>query len=249
MTLDWSTFILEIINFLLLVWLLGHFLYKPVLNIINRRREEIEKQLHDAETARNEAESIKSKYEGRLTEWQREKDEAIKELHNEIDRERTSLLKQLESSLEQEHEKEQALFQRRLQEESRKNEKLALEQGTVFTTRLLSKLANPELENSIIRLSLETLNNYSDRDREVLHEALDKEHPLINVTSAYVLDETIRGDIEESLSRLFDQPHKFKYSLDSGLIAGIQIEIGAWTLSANLMDELKYFTENIDEEI
>ena len=34
MNIDWTSFSLEIINFLVLVWLLKHFLYKPVMDII-----------------------------------------------------------------------------------------------------------------------------------------------------------------------------------------------------------------------
>ena len=42
-------FVLEIINFLVLVWILKRFLYKPVLDVIARRRAGIEKTLADAE--------------------------------------------------------------------------------------------------------------------------------------------------------------------------------------------------------
>ena len=38
MELDWTTFILEIINFLVLVWILHRFLYQPVMNVIAQRR-------------------------------------------------------------------------------------------------------------------------------------------------------------------------------------------------------------------
>ena len=48
MELNWSTFVLEILNFLVLVWILKRFLYKPVLAVIARRREGIEKSLAEA---------------------------------------------------------------------------------------------------------------------------------------------------------------------------------------------------------
>ena len=55
MELDWSTFLLEIINFLILVWILKRFLYRPVLEVITRRREQVEKTLHEAHSLRAEA--------------------------------------------------------------------------------------------------------------------------------------------------------------------------------------------------
>jgi len=42
MELNWSTFLLEIINFLILVWILKHFFYKPILDVIAHRRADIE---------------------------------------------------------------------------------------------------------------------------------------------------------------------------------------------------------------
>ncbi|MEO0035300.1 MAG: synthase, partial [Pseudomonadota bacterium] len=38
MSLDWSSLALQTVNFLVLVWLLQRFLYRPVLAAIDRRR-------------------------------------------------------------------------------------------------------------------------------------------------------------------------------------------------------------------
>ena len=57
MELSWSTFALEIVNFLVLVWILKHFLYKPVMDVIARRRADIESTLADAKTAQDEADA------------------------------------------------------------------------------------------------------------------------------------------------------------------------------------------------
>lgn len=66
MELNWSTFILEIINFLILIWILKRFFYKPVLEVIARRRAGIEKTLEDAQALHNEAKALQKQYESRL---------------------------------------------------------------------------------------------------------------------------------------------------------------------------------------
>lgn len=48
MRLDWSTLALQTANVLVLVWLLQHFLFKPVMEIIARRRDQAEQVLADA---------------------------------------------------------------------------------------------------------------------------------------------------------------------------------------------------------
>ncbi|MGA8005319.1 MAG: ATP synthase F0 subunit B, partial [Burkholderiales bacterium] len=76
MQLDLTSFVLELINFAVLVWILHRFLYKPVLAAIDRRRAAVEKSLAQAKTARDEAAALKDQVEERLASWERERAEA-----------------------------------------------------------------------------------------------------------------------------------------------------------------------------
>ena len=73
MELDWTTFFLEILNFLVLVWLLKRFLYKPVLDAIAQRKLEIEKRAADSQAIRQEAAALRQQYERRIADWEQEK--------------------------------------------------------------------------------------------------------------------------------------------------------------------------------
>ena len=86
--LNWSTFLLEIINFLILIWILKYFFYKPVLNVIAHRRRNIEKSLNDANTLHGDAEALRTRYENRLSEWEKERQAAHMSLDKEIETER-----------------------------------------------------------------------------------------------------------------------------------------------------------------
>lgn len=66
MQIDWTTFTLEIINFLVLVWILQRFLYRPVLNALDKRAARMRQQAEDAADARTKAEALKQQYETRL---------------------------------------------------------------------------------------------------------------------------------------------------------------------------------------
>jgi F-type H+-transporting ATPase subunit b len=55
MKINWFTFIAQIINFLILVWLLRHFLYKPILNAVDEREKKIAGQLKDAKADKADA--------------------------------------------------------------------------------------------------------------------------------------------------------------------------------------------------
>ncbi len=55
MLIDWFTVVAQAINFLILVWLLKRFLFKPILHAIDEREKGIANQLAQAEAMKAEA--------------------------------------------------------------------------------------------------------------------------------------------------------------------------------------------------
>lgn len=67
MTIDWTIVAFEILNFGVLVVLLSRLLFKPVREVLERRRTEL--QAHDAETTRREqaADTLRARYEAEMS--------------------------------------------------------------------------------------------------------------------------------------------------------------------------------------
>ena len=51
MSIDWVTVLAQIANFLVLLWLLKRFLYRPILNGIDAREAAIAQRISDADAA------------------------------------------------------------------------------------------------------------------------------------------------------------------------------------------------------
>ncbi|MBL8529165.1 MAG: F0F1 ATP synthase subunit delta [Burkholderiales bacterium] len=243
MEFDWTTFALEIINFLVLVWILQRLLYKPVTSAIAERQAGIEKTLTDAQAVRTQAEALKRQYESRMADWEHEKAQARVQLLQEIDAERTRSMTSLHASVEQEREKLRALEQRRAAEMRRRLEENALAEGGRFVARLLARLASPELEERIRELLLEDLPRLADRELQSLRTACQGGEAKMNITSGYPLGEGQRASLTQALSRVMGQPLTCEFGHDPELMAGFRIGIGPWVLRSNLRDELKFFAE------
>jgi len=99
--LSWSTFVLEIVNFLVLLWILKHFLYTPVMAVIARRKLEIEKDLADAERVQHDAQELQIQYESRLSDWDIERLKARDALNVELDTERNQKMEEIRKALVQ----------------------------------------------------------------------------------------------------------------------------------------------------
>jgi F-type H+-transporting ATPase subunit b len=243
MQLDWTTFLLEILNFLILIWLLSRFFYRPVMDIISRRREDIRGQLEEARQIRTEADTLKQKYETRLLEWEQEKSAARAKLYEAIETERRQLLQQLREELDTERQKQDVINQRRLETERQKNERQALEQGAAFSARLLTRLASRELEDAVAGLLLEDLEKLAPEQQQLLLSAYRDHNSAITVTSAYPLSDSRREQMEQSLAGLLGADMQCQYREDATLVAGLRITIGSRLLLASIGDELKFFIE------
>jgi F-type H+-transporting ATPase subunit b len=239
--LSWSTFVLEIINFLVLVWILKRFLYRPVLEVIARRRAGIEKTLADAEALHADAERLQEQYAGRLTDWDRERQQAREALARELEAERTHNIAELQTALEQEQEKARVAEARRQADALRKLEETALMQGARFATRLLEQASGADTEARLIELVISELTQLPAERIAAMRDSYATPPAAVVVASAFPLPDDLRRRLEQALAPVSSPNQPLRFEQDRELLAGVRITIGAWQLGANLRDELTGF--------
>ncbi len=246
MNINWSTFILEMINFAILVWILQRFLYRPVLRAIEQRRRGIHEELAAAQRQREEAEALNVAYRDRLQAWELEKREARDRMLAELAVEQERLSADFRETLEQERTRERVIEQRRQDEVYRHNEQEALAHGGRFVASLLELLAGPELEQRLAAMFLTDLESLSAERLQEIRAALpeeDEEGWALQVRSAYPLAPDTQQQLQRALNHALGRPAPIRFSQDAGLIAGIQVDTGFWLLQANLKGEMKFFVE------
>lgn len=243
MELSWSTFFLEILNFLVLVWILKRFLYKPVLDVIARRRNEIDQRLNEAKHLHEEAQTLKSQYENRLADWEHERQQAREILTKEIDTERSNKLADLQNQLRLETERSHAAEAKRRANERQQMESTALEHSAQFASRLLSQTAGPDTEHRLIDLLVQQIIELKPEQQRVLKGNYGKTSEEILINSAYPIPDSQRQHLFDTLTKTLSTTITIRYEINPELIAGIQITLGSWILAANVRDELKGFAE------
>jgi F-type H+-transporting ATPase subunit b len=246
--LSWTTFILEAVNFLVLVWLLKRLFYAPVKRAISERRAAVRKTLQDAESARSEAEDLRSRYEGRLGEWEEEKEHQREEFRKELNEERIRQLKLVETAVAKEREKAEALEEKKAAERRANLEREAMKQALEFTSRLFKDLASPELEGKIVDLVTKRISSVHEEDLRILRSWSGDRRAAVQVRSAYPLGAPQRDALSAALKTRFGAEIPIAFDVDQELLAGLEIAVGSLVLRANLRDELEYFsaTKNHD---
>jgi len=244
MELDWTTFILEIINFFVLIWILQRFFYKPVQNVIAKRKEMIDKILTEAKAARVQADDLNHQYQKRLEDWGEERARARDELSKELDAERARRMAALEAALADEREKNKTLEQRRVAELQKVLQKKAVGRGADFATKLVARFSCPELEAKLIASLCDDLAGLPPKETQRIQSAYQREaKPRIVVTSVFTVSQTLRDLLHARLTSLVGREIAVEFVVDSSLISGVRVDLASWVLQANIRDELKFFEE------
>jgi ATP synthase F0 subunit b len=99
MTINWWTIALQAINFLVLVWLLQRFLYKPALAVMARRKQLVEEAFSKAEELKTEAETEQRRYEAETEKLAETRKSVLARAHAEIDADRARVLEKAQEQV------------------------------------------------------------------------------------------------------------------------------------------------------
>jgi F-type H+-transporting ATPase subunit b len=241
MELDWVTFGLEVINFLVLVWILQHFLYKPVLQTIRKRQAGIEKAMKEAENGKAQAEDLRKQCADRLAGWEKEKESLRQKALAEVAEERKRRMDQMQADLDRAEERRKAVAGRRAQEMHEKLQQEARADAARFAAGFLRRLASPSMEQGLVQVLLEDLGKLPEEQRRKLAEASERNGDRVEVSSAFALDEDLRKKVLEGLGKATGRELDAGFEVSTDLMAGLRISIGSVVLHANVSDELDFF--------
>lgn len=243
MQFDWTTFVLEIINFLVLVWILKRFFYRPVLNVLDARQQRVRAETLRAEQMQQEAESLRQQYEARLADWNREREQGRQQLEQELAQLRASRMESIKSSLMDEEAKARA--REAASNASREAELVRQAAGKAYGNAgaMLRRLASPELTASIVQIFQEDLAALPAAELAALHKAGQSlvGEKTVELAAAHPLDEQTLAELGKLLSAVAGCPLKIVFRLAPELIAGLRVAMGESLLHANLAEELEFF--------
>jgi F-type H+-transporting ATPase subunit b len=235
MGLDATTFILEIVNFLVLLWLLTRFLYRPLQAAIAARQQQQEQAYQALQAERAELEAQRVQLDARHAEMESQRDSARRQLAAEIDTERAKRLTELSSELATERAKAEVRLAAWLTQQAQQQDEEAAQRAEAFLRGYLTRLAGPELEHAIVGLFLADLAALPEETRRPLQAST---LATVEVASAYDMTESQRNQVENALATLLGFTPQFDWQRDPALIAGLAARLDGHLLEASLAKSL-----------
>jgi len=236
MNFSWWTFALQAANFLILVWLLQRFLFKPVKAIVARRKKEISRALTEASAEKEGAERVKQEIEAQRAQIGAERQKMIEEQRAELAAQRQKIIE--EARIEAEKIKEQASKQLDGERVAAANElfertvALAME----LAERLLSELAAPSIEQPFLGRVVDYLDQLSVEERARLFPRAGADS--LSVATAHPLSAQEQAEWSEQITKRLGTNSNITFSADPTLIAGTVVTFPHAILRFNWRDGL-----------
>jgi F-type H+-transporting ATPase subunit b len=247
MLIDWFTVGAQALNFLVLVWLMKRFLYKPILDAIDVREKRIAAELADASAKKAEA--------------QKERDE-FQHKNDEFDQQRAALLSKATDGakaecrrlLDETHEGAGAL--RAAQQEALKNEAQNLNQAITrraqqevfaITRKALTDLATVSLEERMGEVFTRRLREINGKAKECVAGALKTASDAGLVRSTFDLPAEQRAAIQNALNETFASEVRIRFETAPDLIGGIEFTTNGQKVAWSIADYLASLERGVGE--
>ena len=247
MLLDWFTVGAQALNFLILVWLLKRFLYKPVLAGIDAREQRIAKELADAAAKQAEAQQQRDEFQHKNDELNRQRAALLSQATEAGNAERQRLI----DAARQAADAISAGREEALRSDSQNlNQTLrARTQQEVFAIarQVLRDLATANLDACMVDTFTHRLRDMDAQAKAVLAEAIRKSAEPALVRSAFDLPTDQRAAIQNALNETFSGEIQVRFQTAPDLVAGIEVTSNGQKLAWNIVDYLASLEQSTGE--
>lgn len=252
MIIDWFTIIAQTFNFLVLVWLLKRFLYKPILNAIDAREKRIALTLKDAEDRKAEALQEKKDFTQKNEKFDQQREVLFKKARDKAEAEGREMLSNARLKADEYSVKRQEALQREQQSLHDEISRRMREEVFAVTRKTLTDLADLSLEERISEVFRRRLQETDDEKKKSLAGAFKSSQDPLLVRSAFQLPAAQQKKIQQALNKNISPDIKVNFETSPELISGIELTANgqkiAWSINEYLGSLEKSMSELMEQQ-
>ena len=234
MQIDWVTVAAQIVKFLILVYLLKRFLYRPVLNTMAERARGISDRLDEAKRRETEAQFEADQYRAKRDEFENTRVALLGEVRGQADEERRALLDQARTEVDETRRKWRAQVEREKNQFFADMKKEMRDSIIQISRRVLRDLADAELEREMVAVFLRRLQSPREDDQSFAFRGAGP----VEITTSFELNDDLRTRVAQSLATQFGRDADIEYRRSPELALGIELHAGgrklAWSIEEYL---------------
>ncbi len=219
MSIDWWTLAFEAINVAILIWLLGHFFWRPVAAMIDKRQAAASAMLDGAKNKQDAADDALAKIEQTRAGFAKEREAVMADARKQVDAARAQMMDaaskeaaDLKSAAEAAIAAQQAAAAKAWRDRSAE---LAVE----IARRLTARLGDEVARTGFLELLVATIRELPQKDRD----AAAADGAALEAVSASELPPDEQARVRDAVSAAFGAKPEITFRTDPSLIAGLEL--------------------------
>ncbi|MEO8935912.1 MAG: F0F1 ATP synthase subunit B [Burkholderiaceae bacterium] len=240
MLIDWFTVGAQALNFIVLVWLMKHFLYKPVLDAIAAREKRIADQIADAAAKEKQAATEHKTFEDKNATFDQQRAGMLDKATADAKAEGARLADEAQKAalaLAAKHQHSLASQAAHLQQTIAGR---AADEVFAVARKTLSDLANADLESRMVGVFTKRLRELPGPAKAQLAAALKPGGDPAVVRSHFALPADQQAAIQDAVDVCFSAEVPLRFETAGESVCGIELSAGgqklAWTIAEYLRD-------------
>jgi F-type H+-transporting ATPase subunit b len=238
MLINWFTVGAQILNFLILVWLLKRFLYKPILGAIDAREKRIAAELADADAKKAEAQKERDDFQAKNKTFDEQRASLLAKAEGEAKTERERLLADAKKEADDLRARQDATMRNDRARLVGEIARLASEEVFEVARKALSDLATVSLEERIGEVFTRRLREMDAKSKADLGGALRTSADPAVVRSTFDLGPVQRAAIQNALNEDFSANVAVRFETAKDTVCGIELTANgqkvAWSIAGYL---------------
>jgi F-type H+-transporting ATPase subunit b len=247
MLIDWYTVGAQALNFVILVWLMKRYLYKPILHAIDAREKRIAAELADAAAKEATATKEKDEFQRKSEELDQQRATLLKKATDDANVERQRLFAEARQAADALSAKRQEALTT-----DAKNLNRAIQQRTqreVFSIarKALMDLATTSLEERLTAVFTHRLQELDGSTKAGLVKALEAASGSALVRSAFELPPDQRAVVQNALNETFSADVHVRFESAPDLVSGIELTASGQKMGWSIDGYLASLQSGIDD--
>ncbi len=238
MLIDWFTVLAQIVNFLILVWLLKRFLYKPILNAIDAREKKIAQELADADAKKAEALKEREEFQHKNEAFDQQRAAMLDKATAEAATERSDLLEGVRKEADNLRDKLQKKVSNEYQNLHEEFARRTQAEVFAIVRKTLTDLADVSLEQRMADVFIERLKNLDSGEKKNMAAMVKSPDMPILIRSAFELLQAQRTDIEKIIQVTLATHTTVRFEIVPDLIGGIELILHGQKVAWSVADHL-----------
>lgn len=244
MLFDWFTVLAQVVNFLILMWLLKRFLYKPVLDAIDAREQRIALLLEETEASQRQAELQQQELTKKNQQFAEQQAVDIEKAKADAEQLKQTMVDEASESVSVQRSQWLAGLQKEQQHLDQEISQRTQHEVLHVARKVLRDLSGASLEDQMIATFIGSLQQLATDQRQQFIEGLEGD---LIIRTAATLSETQKQSLTDTIQRIFSDQVSIRFAVDEQLIGGIELLGSGHKLSWNIEDYLSGLEESIAE--